>query len=60
MDNDTDPCASCKLPDVLDGPDPAAHWDSPFGTTIVAWTCSAECQAALEELRRPSGLLLLV
>jgi hypothetical protein len=53
------PCNACKRPEVIDGPDPAAHWNSPFGTVIVAWSCSPECSAQLEALRTPAGNLLL-
>jgi hypothetical protein len=51
MDADIDPCAVCGLSNVIDGDDPAAHWDTPTGATIVAWTCSAACTAAMEARR---------
>lgn len=52
-----DPCATCALADVLDGPDPAAHWLSPFSSHIVAWTCSAPCASKLEFKRSFGGSL---
>lgn len=56
MDDDKDPCAVCGLEDVIDGPDPGAHWATPGSDVIAAWTCSEECQAKLEA-RRIGGRL---
>ena len=45
------PCATCGRADVVDGPEPAAHWNTPNGATIVAWTCSDACSDAFEAAR---------
>jgi hypothetical protein len=54
------PCAVCGMPDVIDGPDPGAHWTTPHSHEIAAWTCSEECQRKLEALRAPTGELELL
>lgn len=47
-----DYCASCKRPisETLSGKT-TAHWNGPFGTIIVDWTCGGSCAAAYEYKR---------
>jgi hypothetical protein len=49
-------CPSCqKLHGVTENS--TVHWNTPFGSKMVAWTCSEVCAAELEQLR-VDGLLL--
>lgn len=48
MSDEEDRCATCGK--VLAPTDEAtAHWGSPMGVTIVAWTCSDPCTEAYVE-----------
>ncbi|HUW00868.1 MAG TPA: hypothetical protein VMW08_00820 [Acidimicrobiales bacterium] len=47
-----DRCAGCDADiDATLCDATAAHYDGPFGTEIVAWTCSDDCCARFEDGR---------
>jgi hypothetical protein len=47
-----DACAICgvSINDTVNGRT-TAHWDGPWGVTIVAWTCGDRCAFAYEMTR---------
>jgi hypothetical protein len=52
MTEQTSTCGNCGSLDVE-----AVHWNSPTGTTVVAWSCSEVCGDFLESLRDANGKL---
>lgn len=57
-----DRCAACGR--LLEGEnltdETTAHWSSPFGADIAAWSCGGACADKVEATRRASGLLLVI
>lgn len=57
VSTDDDTCSGCGLP-LSAGSDVAAHWNTPHGATVVAWSCSATCSETVEARRGADGSLI--
>lgn len=50
-------CAGCGS--VTPSADWAAHWDTPTGARVAAWSCSDACADEVERMRGEDGRLIV-